>query len=80
MAVSSANRSGSPPATTADEAIEQLGESVSIYLDGGPSGAPLPSTIVDVTGSVVRVLRVGDIPVDALRELVPDIEAPAHSE
>jgi len=80
MAVSSANRSGSPPASTVDEAIEQLGESVSIYLDGGPCGAAVPSTIVDVTGAVVRVLRVGDVPVDALRELVPDIEAPAHSE
>jgi tRNA threonylcarbamoyl adenosine modification protein (Sua5/YciO/YrdC/YwlC family) len=70
MAVSSANRSGSPPATNVDDAIEQLGESVAIYLDGGPSGEPVPSTIVDVTGSVPRVLRVGDVPVEALREVV----------
>ena len=50
MAVSSANRSGRPPATTCDEAVEQLGEAVAVYLDGGPSGEPVPSTIVDVTG------------------------------
>ena len=74
MAVSSANRSGSPPATTVDEAIEQLGESVSVYLDGGSSDAPVPSTIVDVTGQVPRVLRVGDVTVEALREVASDLE------
>ena len=36
LAVSSANRTGSPPATTAAEAQEQLGDAVSVYLDGGP--------------------------------------------
>jgi L-threonylcarbamoyladenylate synthase len=73
MAVSSANRTGSPPPTTVDEVIEQLGESVAVYLDGGPSGEPLPSTIVDVTGSVPRVLRVGEVTVEALREVVADL-------
>ena len=76
MAVSSANRSGQPPPTTVDEAIEQLGESVSIYLDGGPCGEAVPSTIVDVTGPVPRVLRVGDVSVEALREVVADLEVP----
>jgi L-threonylcarbamoyladenylate synthase len=79
MAVSSANRSGSPPATTVDEAIEQLDELVSVYLDGGPSGAAVPSTIVDVTGDVPRVLRVGDVPIEALREVVADIEGVSTS-
>jgi tRNA threonylcarbamoyl adenosine modification protein (Sua5/YciO/YrdC/YwlC family) len=79
MAVSSANRSGSPPATTVDEAIEQLEESVSVYLDGGPSGKAVPSTIVDVTGEVPRVLRVGDVPIEALREVVPDLEGVSPS-
>jgi L-threonylcarbamoyladenylate synthase len=74
MAVSSANISGQPAPTTVDEAIEQLGESVSLYLDGGPCGAAVPSTIVDVTGSVVRVLRVGEVSVEALREVVADVD------
>jgi tRNA threonylcarbamoyl adenosine modification protein (Sua5/YciO/YrdC/YwlC family) len=74
MAVSSANRSGQRPATTVDEAVDQLGESVSVYLDGGPSGAPVPSTIVDVTREVPRVLRVGDVTVEALREVAGDLE------
>jgi L-threonylcarbamoyladenylate synthase len=74
MAVSSANRSGQRPATTVDEAVDQLGESVSVYLDGGPSGAPVPSTIVDVTREVPRVLRVGDVTVEALREVAGNLE------
>src|ERR1700729_3396345 len=36
LAVSSANRHGHPSAITADEAQDQLGEAVSVYLDGGP--------------------------------------------
>src|SRR5207342_200711 len=36
MAVSSANKSGQPPATTLDEAAGQLGDEVDVYLDGGP--------------------------------------------
>jgi L-threonylcarbamoyladenylate synthase len=74
MAVSSANRSGSPPATSVDDAIDQLGEAVGVYLDGGHSGVPVPSTIVDVTGAVPRVLRVGEIPVETLREVVADLQ------
>jgi L-threonylcarbamoyladenylate synthase len=73
MAVSSANRTGLPPATTADEAVEQLGESVSVYLDGGPCGSAVPSTIVDVTGEVPRLLRSGDVTEEALREVAPGL-------
>ena len=35
MAVSSANRSGQPAALTCDEAVNQLGDAVAVYLDGG---------------------------------------------
>ena len=37
LAVSSANLTGSPPATTVEEAEEMLGDSVEVYLDGGAS-------------------------------------------
>ena len=52
MAVSSANRSGLPPAITCENAQAQLGDAVSVYLDGGPTTAGVPSSIVDVTGEV----------------------------
>ncbi len=74
LAVSSANVTGQPPASTCDEAVEQLGESVGVYLDGGPSGEPVPSTIVDVTGAIPRLLRLGAISVEVLREVAPDLE------
>ncbi|MDP9434689.1 MAG: L-threonylcarbamoyladenylate synthase [Actinomycetota bacterium] len=73
LAVSSANRSGLPPATDAAEAREQLGEAVDVYLEAGPVGEPVPSTIVDLTGTVPRVLRRGALPVAELRAVLPDL-------
>ncbi|ACU39953.1 threonylcarbamoyl-AMP synthase [Actinosynnema pretiosum subsp. pretiosum] len=63
MAVSSANKSGFPPASSAAQAREQLGEDVQVYLDGGPSGENVASTIVDLTGTDPLVLREGAVPV-----------------
>lgn len=76
LATSSANRSGHPPATTMLDARLQLGAAVSVYLDSGPSGEPLASSIVDVTGDRPRLLRAGVIALDRLREVVPDLEEP----
>jgi L-threonylcarbamoyladenylate synthase len=69
LAVSSANRTGSRPATTAASAQEQLGGDVSVYLDGGPCADDVPSTIVDLTGGVPRLLRAGAVSVGKLREV-----------
>jgi L-threonylcarbamoyladenylate synthase len=69
LAVSSANRTGMPSATTAADAEEQLGDAVSVYLDGGPCAADVPSTIVDLTGGVPRLLRAGAVSVGRLREV-----------
>ena len=69
LAVSSANLTGSPPATTAAEAQEQLGDAVSVYLDSGPCANDVASTIVDLTGNVPRLLRAGTVSVGRLREV-----------
>ena len=79
MAVSSANKHGQPPATTAAQAQEQLGGTVSVYLDGGPCADTVPSTIVDLTGTVPRVLRAGVISADQLRKAVPLIDLEPES-
>jgi tRNA threonylcarbamoyl adenosine modification protein (Sua5/YciO/YrdC/YwlC family) len=76
MAVSSANISGKPAALTCDEAIEQLGDSIAIYLDGGPlqDAGGAPSTIVDFTRHEDgQVLRRGAISVETLRQTVPNL-------
>ncbi|MCA2188306.1 L-threonylcarbamoyladenylate synthase [Nonomuraea cavernae] len=70
MAVSSANRSGAPAAVTADEAHEQLGDAVAVYLDGGKTTDHTPSTILDLTSAVPRLLRRGTIPVEKLRGII----------
>lgn len=81
LAVSSANRTGQPAATTAADALEQLGDSIEVYLDSGPTPGALPSTIVDATALAAGtgpliVLREGVILEDALRAAVPEAFLP----
>jgi L-threonylcarbamoyladenylate synthase len=66
LAVSSANTTGSPAATNADQAEEMLGDLVEVIVDGGPSLGKDASTIVDVTGKRGRILRRGALSLDAL--------------
>ncbi|MGA9748055.1 MAG: L-threonylcarbamoyladenylate synthase, partial [Nocardioides sp.] len=70
LAVSSANRSGQPAATDADAAEEMLGGSTQVLLDAGSTPGDLPSTIVDATGDVARVLRIGAVSLERLNEIV----------
>lgn len=92
LAVTSANRTGEPPATTVEQAREQLGDAVSVYLDGGPvgeavasgasgasraGGAGLASTILDCTGDDFSVLREGGLREEDLRAVAfPDADSP----
>lgn len=61
LAVTSANLTGQPPATTVTDAAAQLGAAVTVYLDGGPRTSNVPSTIVDCTGETATVLRQGAV-------------------
>lgn len=73
LAVSSANRHGVEAATTMHEAQAQLGSSVAVYLDGGPSADRTPSTIVDLTGPTPLILREGAITTEQLVAVVPGL-------
>lgn len=70
LAVSSANKTGRAAATTADEAIDMLGESVEVVLDSGKSPGGVASTIIDCTGAAPRVLRTGGVPTEELAEFL----------
>ncbi len=70
LAVSSANTSGEPPATTAAAAKEMLGDDVDVYVDDGPTPGAEASTIIDATGPRPRLLRVGILPVADLNSLL----------
>ncbi|MET9953398.1 L-threonylcarbamoyladenylate synthase [Streptomyces sp. NPDC006339] len=74
MAVSSANSAGHPAPEDCDAAQGMLGDSVSVYLDGGPTPGNVPSSIVDVTGKVPVLLREGALTAEELRRVVPDLE------
>ena len=77
LAVSSANRTGHPPPATADEAERQLGAAVSVYLEAGSSGDAVASTIVDLTGGRPVVRRAGALPVEVLRDVLPELDGPS---
>lgn len=82
LAVSSANLTGRPAATTVEQAVSQLGDSVAVYLDDGPSGSEAASTIVDATALThggsgrARVLRDGVVGRAALRAVLGDLLEP----
>ncbi len=59
LAVSSANVTGLPAATDADQAEDMLGDRVAVIVDDGESPVGEASTIVDATGAQGRVLRRG---------------------
>jgi L-threonylcarbamoyladenylate synthase len=80
LAVSSANRTGMPAATDADQAEEMLGDAVEAVVDAGPVGqgespGGEASTIIDVTGSQGRVLRRGALSLERLNEVLEPLGA-----
>ena len=61
MAVTSANLSGQPSPTTAQEVFSQLGGRIALIIDGGKTPGGIPSTVVDCAGVEPRILREGPV-------------------
>ncbi|MFF3135361.1 L-threonylcarbamoyladenylate synthase [Streptomyces mirabilis] len=74
LAVSSANLTGHPSPQDCDAAQYMLGDSVTVYLDGGPTTAAVASSIVDLTGPAPILKRAGAINAERLRTVVPDLQ------
>jgi L-threonylcarbamoyladenylate synthase len=74
IAAPSANRFSRPSPTAAAHVLADLGGRVDVILDGGSTSIGVESTIVDLTASSPTVLRPGGIAVEALREIVPDVQ------
>jgi L-threonylcarbamoyladenylate synthase len=70
LAAPSANRSGHVSATTARHVADDLGTRVSMILDGGPTAHGLESTILDVSGGQIALLRPGAIPIETIEYLL----------
>lgn len=69
LAVTSANPSGEPESSSVAEVRASLGTRIDGVVDGDPLPTSRPSTVVDISGADVRVLRVGAIPTDRIRAL-----------
>ncbi|MDY5584642.1 MAG: L-threonylcarbamoyladenylate synthase [Arcanobacterium sp.] len=73
LAVTSANKTGLPPAQEISEAQEQLGAKVSLYLDAGRSSGGVPSSIVKLSGAKqneFEIIRTGAIETEELTEFM----------
>ena len=57
----SANRSGEPPPESADAVVAGLGDRVDLVLDGGAAADGTPSTVLDLTGEGLQILRAGQV-------------------
>jgi len=77
LPTTSANVSGLPEATDAAGIVAQLGDDVDLVLDGGPAHGGPASTVVDCSGPLPVVLRVGAIPVERLAGIL-DAAAIGH--
>ncbi len=71
LAATSANRSGQPPPTSAEDVAHQLAGRVPLILDGGVCAGGIPSTLIDLSVDPPHLLRAGAVSPDDLRRLLP---------
>ena len=72
----SANRSGRPSPTDARSVYEDLGDMVAVILDSGATEVGVESTVIDVTGKEVVLLRPGGLPLEEIKKLVGRVLMP----
>jgi L-threonylcarbamoyladenylate synthase len=66
ITATSANPSGKPPAQDTGTVVDYFGDTIDLIIDGGPTKGLLPSTIVDVRGENIEIVREGAIKRDVL--------------
>ncbi len=74
IAAPSANLSGRPSPTTAQHVWQDLAGRIEMILDGGPVGIGVESTIVDVSGRTLTLLRPGAVTLEMLENAVGHVE------
>ncbi len=76
VAAPSANRFMGVSPTTARHVLADLDGRIDAILDGGPTSVGVESTVIDLTRQPPRILRPGGVTLEALRAVIPDIQAP----
>jgi L-threonylcarbamoyladenylate synthase len=78
LTATSANLAGEPPARTAAEVLDYFPAQLDLIVDSGPAPGGLPSTVLDVSGPLPRLVREGVVTKGTLQttlqELGVDIE------
>jgi len=74
VAAPSGNISGRPSPTCARHMIEDMDGRIDGIVDGGACGVGVESTIIDLTGEKPRLLRPGGLPLEALREVLGEVQ------
>ena len=65
-AITSANLSGEPPATSPEEIGKELASRIDMVVDGGKTPGPIPSTVYDISVSPPLIRRHGVISEETL--------------
>lgn len=78
IAAPSANISGKPSGTNIEDIEEELGEKVSVLIDGGDTDIGLESTVVKVINGVPTILRPGAITVEDIKRAIGDVSIDFH--
>ncbi len=68
----SANLSGDTPLNTIASMLSVLTPGIDLYLDAGVLPPSKPSTVIDASGSLVRILREGAIPTADILAAIPE--------
>ena len=74
IAAPSANTSGRPSCTTAQDVLEDVGGRVDMVIDGGPCSVGVESTVLDLTREPPRLLRPGGLPVEDIERLIGHVD------
>jgi L-threonylcarbamoyladenylate synthase len=73
ITATSANPSGKKSCVTASRVFYFFNGRIDLILDGGKSKIFLPSTVLDVSGEEVSLIRLGSIPVEEIKKIVPKV-------
>jgi L-threonylcarbamoyladenylate synthase len=76
ITATSANISGKKSCVAANRVFYFFNGRIDMIVDGGKSKVFLPSTVLDVSGEEVSLIRLGHIPLDEIRKVVPNIRVP----
>ena len=74
IAAPSANTSGRPSCTSAQDVLEDVGGRIDMIIDGGSCAVGVESTVLDLTQEPPRLLRPGGLPVEDIERLIGHID------